>query len=157
MITHLAQSPPSLLAVLQRHFPETGSRLGKAAVPPPIIDRAELRADLADVAARMRKRTALITSVVILWFTVQLAVALLTKNPYASVVALGAAAGGTLWCIATLQRLAKSQFFVDMMTAAASRDPEALRVLVEVGREQLRTTAELPRKKRGAASRHVSA
>jgi hypothetical protein len=132
--------PRSLFAVLQLHFPDPGSPMGEPGRPVPAVEVAAFQADLAAITRRLRWKMSLVTGVVLAWFAVQLIVALLAKNPYASVVALGTAGGGALWCVNFLLRLSKQVFFAEILVAAATQSEEFLHELVKLAREQLRGT-----------------
>lgn len=134
----------SLQFVLEQYAPDTASSLGLGLGPQRTGDVDRFREDLEAIAHRLRRQVAIVYGVVLAWFAILVTVALLASDPFTSVLSLGTAGGGTIWCVNILLRVNRELFFIEILVAAASRRDVDLDRLVALCRDQLRV---LPRRR----------
>lgn len=78
--------------------------------------------NLKAIVQRNAKRHGVIRLLIVAWIAMLIITAVAADNPYASLLAVGAGGGGTVWAVGVLRRLSQEQLFAELLLLARRND-----------------------------------
>lgn len=115
------QNARSLLEAIELDVPPPRYKLGPESSRE-VRNPERFETNLKAIVQRNAKRLGVIRLLIVAWIAMLIITAVAADNPYASLLAVGAGGGGTVWAVGVLRRLSQEQLFAELLLLARRND-----------------------------------